>query len=380
MAPDLSLVICTLDEADSIGPVLREALDHLAGVEVEIIVVDDSADERTADAVRACARLDPRILLLRRRGERGLATAAAAGWAMARGRVMGLMDGDGQHDPAVLPRLLAGLETTGADIAVASRYAPGARTGLTGFRHRLSRCGTLLTRVVTGTPTTDPLAGLFLFRRQWLDEARPRMSPVGYKVLLDLALSGWRVPRVFETPTTLRSRLAGESKLDMRVIAELAAQLVEKRSGGLLSARFVLFGAVGATGVVVNVALLSGLVAAGADFWVAQAASVAAAMTSNFALNNLLTFRDRRLTGAALWRGLLAFYAACTGGALINQGVGMSLHALHAPAAVAGLSGALLAALWNYSAASTMAWGGQPAKSGRRVAPLPTPRLAIKPD
>lgn len=381
MAPDLSLVICTLDEAGSIGPVLREALGHLAGVEVEIIVVDDSTDERTADAVRACARLDPRILLLRRRGERGLATAAAAGWAMARGRVMGLMDGDGQHDPAVLPQLLAGLEAEGADIAVASRYAPGARTGLTGFRHGLSRCGTLLTQAVTGTPTTDPLAGLFLFRREWLDEARPRMSPVGYKVLLDLALSGRRAPKVFETPTMLRSRLAGESKLDMRVIAELAAQLVEKRTGGLLSARFVMFGAVGATGVVVNVGLLSGLVAAGADFWVAQAASVAAAMSSNFALNNLLTFRDRRLTGAAFWRGLLAFYAACTGGALINQGVGMGLHALHAPAVIAGLSGALLAALWNYSAASTMAWGGKPAaKPGRRIVPLATPRLAIKPD
>ena len=121
MVPELSLVICTLDESGSIGPVLRETLDHLQGVDVEIIVVDDSADERTADAVRACARQDRRILLLRRQGERGLATAAAAGWAMARGRVLGLMDGDGQHDPAVLPQLLAGLETKGADIAVASR-------------------------------------------------------------------------------------------------------------------------------------------------------------------------------------------------------------------------------------------------------------------
>ncbi|MDY6924231.1 MAG: glycosyltransferase [Pseudomonadota bacterium] len=381
MAPDLSLVICTLDESGAIGPVLREALGHLSHVRAEIIVVDDSADERTADAVRACVREDGRIRLLRRRGERGLATAAAAGWAMARGRVLGLMDGDGQHDPAVLPRLLAGLEAEGADIAVASRYAPGARTGLSGFRHGLSRCGTMLTQVVTGTPTTDPLAGLFLFRREWLDEARPRMSPVGYKVLLDLALSGRRVPKVFETPTTLRPRLAGESKLDLRVIAELAAQLVEKRSGGLLSARFVLFGAVGASGVVVNVGLLSGLAAAGTAFWLAQAGAVAAAMTSNFVLNNLLTFRDRRLAGAAFWRGLLAFYAACTGGALINQGVGMGLHALHAPAAIAGLGGALLAALWNYSAASTMAWGdGTAAKAGGGTVPLATARLAIKPD
>ncbi|KQW81846.1 glycosyltransferase [Brevundimonas sp. Root1279] len=380
MAPELSLVICTLDESESIGPVLREALGHLAHVDVEILVVDDSADERTADVVRACAREDRRIRLVRRQGERGLAAAAAAGWAQARGRVLGLMDGDGQHDPATLPKLLAGLQAEGADIAVASRYAPGAHTGLTGFRHRLSQGGTLLAKLVTGTPTTDPMAGLFLFRREWLDEAGPRMSPVGYKVLLDLALSGRRTPKVFETPTALRSRLGGESKLDLRVIAELGAQLVEKRTKGLLSARFVMFGAVGASGVVVNVGLLAVLEAVGAPFWAAQAGAVAAAMSSNFVLNNLLTFRDRRLTGAAFWKGLLAFYLACGAGALINQIAGMSLHALHVPTLLAGVAGALLAAVWNYSAASSLAWGRKDKVACGKGAPAALATLAARPD
>lgn len=380
MAPELSLVICTLDESESIGPVLREALGHLAHVDVEILVVDDSADERTADVVRTCAREDRRIRLVRRQGERGLAAAAAAGWAQARGRLLGLMDGDGQHDPATLPKLLAGLQAEGADIAVASRYAPGAHTGLTGFRHRLSQGGTLLAKLVTGTPTTDPMAGLFLFRREWLDEAGPRMSPVGYKVLLDLALSGRRTPKVFETPTALRSRLGGESKLDLRVIAELGAQLVEKRTKGLLSARFVMFGAVGASGVVVNVGLLAALEAIGAPFWAAQAGAVAAAMSSNFVLNNLLTFRDRRLAGAAFWRGLAAFYVACGAGAVINQIAGMTLHALHAPTLLAGVAGALLAAVWNYSAASSLAWGRKDKIACGKVAPASPATLAVRPD
>lgn len=358
MTPDLSLIICTLDEADSIGPVLREALTHLSHLDVELIVVDDSRDDRTADVVRACAAVDGRIRLIRREGERGLATAAAAGWAEARGRVLGLMDGDGQHDPALLPVLMEGLDRQGADVAVASRYAPGARTGLSGFRHGLSRCGTLLARIVTGAPTSDPLAGCFLFRRTWWEEARPRLSPVGYKILLDLILSGRRAPGVFEAPTELRGRMGGESKLDTRVIVELAAQLVEKRSGGLVPARFVLFGAVGATGIGVNVGLLSALAATGLEFWLAQAASVATAMTSNFVLNNLLTFRDRRLEGSAFWRGLLAFYLACTGGALLNQLVGIGLHMVGAWPAVAGLGGALVAAFWNYAAASRLAWSG----------------------
>lgn len=358
MAPHLSLVVCTLDEAEAIGPVLRETLDHLSSCEVEIIVVDDSLDERTADVVRACAAVDNRIRLIRRPGERGLAAAAAAGWAAARGRLLGLMDGDGQHDPAVLPLLVQGLEEADADIAVASRYAPGARTGLHGFRHGLSQCGTFLARVVTGTPTTDPLAGCFLFRREWWHEARSRLSPIGYKILLDLALSGRRTPRIFETPTALRRRLAGGSKLDTRVIVELAAQLVEKRSGGLIPARFVMFGAVGASGVAVNVGLLSTLAAAGGPFWLAQAIAIVTAMTTNFLLNNLLTFRDRRLHGGAFWRGLIAFYVACTGGAVINQLLGFGLYSLGIWPTAAGAVGALSAALWNFAAVSRVTWGG----------------------
>lgn len=360
MTPDLSLVICTFNEADSIGRVLRETLACLpAGSEAEIIVVDDSTDERTAEVVRACAAMDGRVRLIRRVGERGLATAAAAGWAAARGEILGLMDGDGQHDPAILPDLMAGLIENEADIAVASRYMAGARTGLSGFRHGLSRCGTLLVKAVTGTPTTDPLSGYFLFRREWWTRAAPRMSPVGYKVLLDLALSGGAKPRVCETPTSLRSRFGGESKLDARVMAELAAQLVEKRTAGLVSARFVLFGAVGSTGVAVNVALLASLTGAGAPYWIAQGAAVMTAMTSNFVFNNLLTFRDRRLAGAAFWRGLFAFYLACTGGAILNQAVGMSLHGLGVMPVVAGLAGAVSAALWNFVSVSRLSWGAR---------------------
>lgn len=361
MTPDLSLVICTLNEAEAIGAVLRELDDHLTGVAAEIIVVDDSSDEATADAVRAFTPAHMTVRLLRRQDARGLASAAVEGWAIARGRLLGLMDGDGQHDPAVIARLIHALELDGADIAVASRYVPGAHTGLKGHRQALSVSGTVLAKQVTGVGTSDPMSGLFVFRRDWFEAARGRMNPVGYKVLLDLALSGGRAPKIVETPTALRQRLGGESKLDVRVLADLAAQLVEKSTGGLLSARFVLFGAVGASGVIVNVGVLSALTALGETYWLAGMVSILAAMTSNFLLNNLLTFRDRRLSGHALFGGLMTFYLACAGGALINQVAGLALHRVGAPAAVAGLTGAMLSAVWNYASASRMAWGGKPA-------------------
>lgn len=359
MTPDLSLVICTLDESDSIASVLAEVEARLSHLSLEIIVVDDSDDERTAGAVRDYPATTAQVHLLHRRGERGLASAANAGWLMARGRVLGLMDGDGQHDPDLLAKLFEGLQGERCDIAVASRYMVGAVTGLIGFRQALSQSGTALAKALTGVNTTDPLAGCFLFTRAWWDEAKGRMAPVGYKVLLDLVLSGRRAPKVFESPTALRARIGGVSKLDTRVIADMAAQLIEKRSAGLISARFVLFGAVGASGVIVNVGLLTGLSALGMAYWVAQACAVFVAMTSNFALNNLLTFRDRRLTGPAFWRGLTAFALACTGGAVVNEAIGAGLHALGLMAPASALCGAVAAAAWNYTSASKLAWGGK---------------------
>jgi dolichol-phosphate mannosyltransferase len=375
MKPDLSLVICTLDEADAIAAVLREVDDRLAqitpAVAAEVIVVDDSANEATADAVRAFVPTHLHVRLLRRQGAHGLASAASEGWSAARGRILGLMDGDGQHDPDVLAELLKALEAQGADIAVASRYTAGAHTGLSGFRHALSCSGTALAKLVTGVGTTDPMSGCFLFRREWWEAARDRISPVGYKILLELALSGSHKPKVVEVPTALRARFAGESKLDLRVVADLAAQLIAKSSGGLLSPRFVLFGAVGASGVIVNVATLAAMVRFDAAFWVAETAAVITAMTSNFVLNNLLTFRDRRLTGASLWRGLLTFYGACAGGAFINQTVGLTLHGLGLHGLLAGLTGAMVAALWNYAGALTITWGGQTPRPQAWPTPMP---------
>jgi dolichol-phosphate mannosyltransferase len=357
-APELSLVICTLDEHESICGVLADAQAALAGVAHEIIVVDDSADERTADAVRRYAAVDQRVRLIRREGVRGLASAAIAGWDAAQGIVLGVMDGDGQHDPRLLRDLRDLLLTTQCDFAIASRYHPQSETsGLSGFRHQLSRAGTRLVHLALGSGATDPLSGLFLFRRAWFEQVRPRLSGVGFKILADLLTAGARRPSVSEAPTRLLARSGGVSKLDLRVIVELAAQIVQTRTRGAVPARFVLFGAVGATGVAVHLsALASATTLASLPFWAGQIVATFTAMTSNFFLNNLLTFRDQRLTGWAMLRGLLAFYGACAGGAVASEVLGSGLHALGLPALLAGLSGAAAAAAWNYWSASRLAW------------------------
>lgn len=327
----------------------------LEGLDYEVVVVDDASADGTVAAVQALEQENPRIRLIEREGARGLASAALAGWAASRGSLLAIMDGDGQHDPALLPRMVQAVRG-GADLAAATRYADAGPSGLTGARHVISRAGTRLVDAALGAALSDPLSGCFMMRRAWYEAAAPRASGVGFKILVDLVASAPRPPRVAEFPTALRTRVAGESKLDVRVIADLAAVVVEKRTGGLLPARFVLFAVVGVSGVAVQLAAFQLLDPLIPTFSAPYVLAILAAMTWNFGLNNLLTFRDRRLRGWGLLRGWLTFVAACALGAVINYAIGWGLHRVGVWDAAAGLAGALAAGVWNFAAARTATW------------------------
>ncbi len=184
-------------------------------------------------------------------------------------------------------------------------------------------------------------------------------------------------------PTSLRARIGGESKLDLRIAVELVAQLIEKKSRGLIPSRFVMFAGVGGLGMVVHLGILSALgVLAHAPVWAAQAAAIAVAMVSNYTLNNLITFRDLRLKGLAWWRGLLGFSLACASGAVLSEIVAIGLTKVHVHLLVAGGAGALTAAMWNYWSASRAAWGvpprGRDVAAGVAVKTAPTPEAAAE--
>lgn len=361
--PQLSVVICTLDEAEAIGGVLAETSAALAGIRHELIVVDDSPDDRTAEAVLAVQASLPGIRLVRRRDGRGLSSAVIAGWDAAEGAVLAAMDGDGQHDPLVLRRLLAALERERADLAIGSRYLDGD-SGLSGFRARLSEFGTALTSLILGLRIADPLSGLFLVRREWFEAVRPRLSGVGFKILVDTIASGRRRPVAVQVPTALRPRAGGRSKLDLRVAAELCALLVEKRTGGILRAQFLLFAGVGLSGGVVNLGALSLARALGAgSFGWSEAGAIALAMVWNFWLNNALTFRDRRLRGAALWQGLILFCLGSTAGAAAGEAAALAAFRAQAGWLSAGLVSVATGGVLNYLAASRLSWRGRPRAS-----------------
>jgi len=356
--PELTLVIPTLNERDNIGP-LVDLLDAvLESVSWEVIFVDDDSPDGTAERIREIGRRDRRVRCLQRLGRRGLTTACIEGVLTSSAPHIAVMDADMQHDEKLLPQMLAMLKSEPVDLVVGSRYvAGGGIGGLDAARANMSAFATRLSRIICKAEIADPMSGFFMLRRDVLEGALRRLSGQGFKILLDILASSPRSLRVRELPYEFRERQRGESKLDTLVAWEYIMLIADKLIGHIVPVRFALFAFVGGIGLLIHMSVLwFGLTVVGAAFNPAQAAATIVAMTANFFLNNLFTYRDRRLRGLAVLRGLFTFYAICTLGAVANVGIAGYVFSRNEVWWLAGLAGVVVGSVWNYAISSVFTW------------------------
>lgn len=358
-APELCVVIPVLNERANIAPMVARLRHVLAGIGWEVIFVDDDSRDGTREEVAAIGRTDARVRLLHRIGRRGLSSAFIEGAQASLAPFIAAMDGDLQHDEALLPRMFAALRDDGYELAIGSRYIAGGGVG-TWDRTRagMSDVATRLSRLVLHAPVSDPMSGFFMVRRTTLDRALHRLSALGFKILLDLLASLPAPPRLIELPYQFRNRVAGESKLDAGVLRDYAMLLADKLFGHVVPVRFLLFAAVGALGIAAHLVMLRlGLTLGGLSFRAAQTLATAVAIVGNFTLNNVFTFRDRRLRGRRLVTGLVTFSLICSVGAVGNIGIAQVLFGEnHSAWWFAGAAGALMSLVWNYAVSSVVTW------------------------
>ena len=356
---DLSVVVPCYNERPNVAPLVAALDAALTGIAWEVVFVDDDSPDGTAAEARRFGRLDGRVRCIRRVGRRGLSSAVVEGALASSALFVAVMDGDLQHDETRLPVMLEALRSGQYDLAVASRHvAGGDAAGLASrWRHMLSNAGARLAQRFLPVKLSDPMSGFFMLPRALFEQLAPALTAQGFKILLDLVLSAEAPLRVIEVPAEFRKRLAGESKLDVLVLTQFAGLLVDKALGGLLPLRFVSFAAVGLLGVVVNLlVLIAGRDELGLSFGMAQLAGTLVAMVFNFQLNNQITYRDQRLRGPRLWRGLLLFLVVCGIGAAANVGIARVLYQAHTYWTLAGGIGAVIGVVWNYAVSATLVW------------------------
>jgi len=356
-AVELCVVVPTFNERHNVRP-LRDRLDRtLQGVSWQAVFVDDDSPDRTWEEVRRLAVEDPRIQCIRRLGRRGLAGAVMEGALSSSANVVAVIDADLQHDEKLLIPMLAALRGGEADLVMASRRLdqPGETTGLSAFRRTLSRVANRATAWVTKRDLLDPLSGFFMMRQAEFDRLAPRLSPRGFKILFDILATSRGELRVMELPFSFAPRGAGESKFDQRVVADYAALALSKISRDLLSPRAVMFGLVGLSGIVVHLAVMRATL--GLGFTLAQVLGAVTAMTSNYLLNNILTYRGRSRTGLRLLAGYLKFVALCGLGLAANVGAATLVRSLGVPWWASAGAGAVVGAAWNFLSTATAVWG-----------------------
>jgi dolichol-phosphate mannosyltransferase len=356
--PQLSVVVPTFNERDNVTTLFRRLETALAGIAWEVVFVDDNSPDGTWDVVRGLARQDLRVRCIRRIGRRGLSGACIEGILACSAPYAAVIDADLQHDETQLPKMLGLLQGGEADLVVGSRYIEGGSAdSFDRQRAGASQLATEVAKRVLRVKIKDPMSGFFMIRRDRFEQLAPQLSTQGFKILLDIVATAHGELRVVEIPFTFGSRLHGESKLDSMVALDFLGLVLAKLTRDVVSLRFLMFAMVGSLGLLVHLAALyAALKLIHLPFAESQACGAVSAMTSNFILNNFLTYRDQRLKGFAILRGLLLFYLVCSVGLLANVGVAFSVYDQEPIWWLAGAAGALMGVVWNYAMSGLFVW------------------------
>jgi dolichol-phosphate mannosyltransferase len=294
----LSMVLPTYNESKNIREMvsrLTRILDGAFAGAYELIVVDDNSPDRTWELAQSLTNEYPQLRVMRRQRERGLSTAVIRGWQVARGELLGVIDADLQHPPEIVLDLCNEM-ALGADLAVASRHVEGGGVSdWSVLRRILSRAAQVIGLVVLPGVVgrvSDPMSGFFMIRRSAIQGIE--LNPLGYKILIEVLGRGhfrW----IGEVPYVFKERVRGESKVTRKVYVDYLRHLLRLRLSTLPINRFVRFGVVGLSGVVVDMGMLFLLSDPSMLAWGLTRSKVIAAelaIINNFIWNDAWTFND----------------------------------------------------------------------------------------
>lgn len=364
-----SIILPTYNERENLAACVEAVRTALgARKDWEIIVVDDDSPDRTWELAEQLGEQDPRVRCYRRLDRKGLSSAIVDGLAMAAGQRLLVTDADMQHEIGKIPDLLAALDT--AEVSVGSRYVGGGGiSDWSAHRRFASKLATQACHLLLRVRVSDPMSGFFALRKGIFERLAPQLNPRGYKILMELLHWHGKPERVAEVAYTFNPRRAGESKLSSGVIWDYGLSLLELASRRFVSARFLKYGLVGVSGVGVQYLAFHLLWKHPFSESLALAAAIGTAALSNYLINNIWTFHDRRHRGAsALLKGLAWFLTISGSGAIINHAVALDAKTwfLAIPSMPDGVAlnlamavGIVFATAWNYLLNRSFTWSFQ---------------------
>ena len=358
----VTIVLPTYNERDNVEPLIEQLWSLRQWFDLEILVVDDDSADGTAELVRQLAHAKPQLHLIRRVGRSGLASAIKEGLLDATGDIAVVMDSDGQHEPGSVLHAIELLVEGPLDLVIGSRFHPDAEIyGLSGRREAGSNLANAIARFSLPrnyAQLTDYMSGFFALRFEPLLPLIRAVDVNGFKFLYELlAVSKGRL-RTTEIPLSFQARTYGSSKLDLAIFWDFLISILHSLILRILPRRAISFGLVGISGVAVQLLVSLILMTIGSlSFKQALLIAAVCAASSNYLINNALTFRFQRLKGLKLLGGLLKFLMVACLPILANVGLASAFYSFVARDTLwAQLAGIFVVFVWNYAASSRFVW------------------------
>jgi len=292
MEKEISIVVPTYNEKENVQILIRKIQEEFKENKIngEIIVVDDNSPDGTGKILDKLKKENRDLKVIHRKGKLGLSSAVLEGWKIAHSEILGVMDADLSHPAEKIPEMYNIIKNDKADFVIGSRYVKdGKIEGWNLKRKLMSKTATLLSRVYT--KVKDPMTGFFMIKKEVIKNVD--LNPKGFKILLEILIKG-KYENIKEIPIIFINRIEGKSKAGTKEIfyylQNLAGYLPYKKN---VVKEFVKFGVVGGIGTFVNIAVLYLLTEkAGVYYMVSAIFSFIVAMTNNFILNKIWTFRE----------------------------------------------------------------------------------------
>ena len=358
--PIVSIVIPTYNEKDNIPKILEKLNKVLNKIAHEIIFVDDNSPDGTSTEIKSRIQKSSKIRLIHRIGRKGLAGAVIEGVLAANSDLVAVMDCDLQHDETkLLDMVNLFSKNTSLDIVIGSRFTETGEISEKAFskmRELGSKATTFIIKKILNIESTDPLSGFFMVKKETFLKSSENLQTQGFKVLADfLATTGKKI-NIEEIGYQFKNRIAGESKMSFLTALELIGLIFSQIFKGRVSIRFILFCMVGLSGIFVQLFITGLAMILINQFPTSQTLGIIAAMTSNYFLNNIITFQERKLKSLDLFRGLISFYLICSLGAFTNIAIATYVFAFSSNWLISSFIGAIFGAVWNFTLTSIFTW------------------------
>ena len=361
----LSVIIPTYNEVNNIEPIVKLLELSLKSINFEIIFVDDNSPDGTINEIKKLSEVNKKVRYILRFDKSGLSSAVTDGILNAESEICVVMDGDLQHDEKIIPMMFKKIVDGKLDLVVGSRFKrKNDSSSLNTKRFLFSKFGNMLSNSLLINKLTDPMSGFFMIRRNIFLSIIPRLSQIGFKILLDLIISSEKKLSFQEIEFKFRKRNSGDSKLNYLIFWDYFLMLIDKKFGKLVPVRFISYCLIGLIGVLIHIfSFLILFKVMQLNFFHSYLPAMLITMTSNFFINNALTFRHVQLLKPKdVIRGLFLYYIICSFGAFSNIMIATNIYNssifsnLDLNWIVATFSGLLVSSVWNYLVSSRMSW------------------------